>query len=99
MSWWRGTGAVRQAFGSEVAGFERFVYSARMSTVLEIEAAISELPKQEFWKLAEWFDDVRERTWDEQMAADAQAGKLDFLFAEAEASRQAGKNKPWPVGA
>lgn len=70
-----------------------------MSTVLEIESAISELPTQEFWKLAEWFDDVRERTWDEQMAADAQAGKLDFLFAEAEASRQAGQNNPWPVGA
>jgi hypothetical protein len=70
-----------------------------MSTVLEIETAISELPKQEFWKLAEWFDDVRERTWDQQMEADAHAGKLDFLFAEAEASRQAGQNKPWPAGA
>ena len=70
-----------------------------MSTVLEIESAISELPKQEFWKLAEWFDDVRERTWDQQMEADAQAGKLDFLFSEADVSRQAGQNKPWPADA
>ncbi len=53
-----------------------------MSTVTEIESAISQLPQQEFWKLAEWFDGVRERTWDEQIEADAKAGNLDFLFEE-----------------
>lgn len=69
-----------------------------MSTVLEIESAISELPKQEFWKLAEWFDDVRERTGDQQMEADARR-ETGLSFAEAEASRQAGQNKPWPADA
>jgi hypothetical protein len=68
-----------------------------MSTVTEIESAIRELPKQEFWKLAEWFDEVKERTWDEQIEADAEAGKIDFLFEEAEAARQAGTTQPWPA--
>ena len=51
-----------------------------MSTVVEIESAITNLPKKEFWELATWFDDVKNRAWDEQMEADAAAGKLDFLF-------------------
>jgi len=68
-----------------------------MSTVIEIESAIRKLPKQEFWKLAEWFDEVKERTWDEQIEADAKAGKIDFLFEEAEAARQAGTAQPWPA--
>ena len=54
-----------------------------MSTVVEIKSAIGEQPQQEFWKLAEWFDGVRARTWDEQMKTDAGDGKLDFLFEEA----------------
>lgn len=64
---------------------------------MEIESAIRELPRQEFWKLAEWFDEVKERTWDEQIEADAKAGKLDFLFEEAAAARQAGTTQPWPA--
>ncbi len=68
-----------------------------MSTVAEITQAISELPKQEFWKLAEWFDDVKADAWDAQMDADAKAGRLDFLFEEAAADRQAGRSKDWPA--
>jgi hypothetical protein len=70
-----------------------------MSTVLEIESAISRLPKQEFWQLSEWFDRVKERTWDEQMEADALAGNLDFLFEEAENARLTGNNMQWPARA
>ena len=67
-----------------------------MSTVLEIESAISLLPQQEFWKLVEWMDAAKERTWDEQIQTDASSGKLDFLFAEAEEARRSGETKPWP---
>ena len=67
-----------------------------VSTVVEIESAITNLPKKEFWELATWFDDVKNRAWDEQMEADAAAGKLDFLFAEAAAERANGKLKDWP---
>ena len=69
-----------------------------MSTVVEIESAIANLPKKEFWELASWFDDIKNRTWDEQMSADADSGKLDFLFEEAAAERAAGKLKDWPAG-
>jgi hypothetical protein len=75
------------------------VYFHFMSTILEIESAISRLPKQEFWQLSEWFDRVKERTWDEQMEADSQAGKLDFLFEEAGNARLTGNTKPWPARA
>lgn len=70
-----------------------------MSTVLEIEEAISTLPEEEFWKLAEWFDEKKADAWDAQIEADAAAGKLDFLFEEAVAARNAGEMKPWPVKA
>lgn len=69
---------------------------ASVSTVLEIESAITNLPKKEFWELATWFDDVKNRAWDEQMEADAAAGKLDFLFEEAAAERAKRKLKDWP---
>ncbi|WP_395743289.1 hypothetical protein [Prosthecobacter sp.] len=67
--------------------------------MLEIESAIKGLPKEDFWKLAEWFDQVKAKTWDEQMGQDAEAGRLDFLFEEAAASRAAGLSQPWPVKA
>ncbi|MEN3941176.1 hypothetical protein WJU23_07775 [Prosthecobacter sp. SYSU 5D2] len=70
-----------------------------MSTVVEIESAIQGLPKEDFWKLAEWFDQERSKTWEEQMAVDAEAGNLDFLFEEAQAARTSGKTVPWPVQA
>ena len=75
--------------------FSRIKYTS-VSTVVEIESAIANLPKKEFWELATWFDDVKNRAWDEQMEADAAAGKLDFLFEEAEAERSKGKLKDWP---
>ena len=68
-----------------------------MSTVIEIESAIRELPKEDFWKLAEWFDEVKADALGERMKADAAAGRLDFLFDEAAAARKAGTTKPWPA--
>ena len=68
-----------------------------MSSVIEIESAISGLPKEDFWKLAEWFDQEKSKTWDEQMQADAESGRLEFLFEEATAARADGGGKPWPA--
>lgn len=70
-----------------------------MSTVLELESAIRELPADEFWKLADWFDAARDEAWSKQMQADAEAGRLDFLFAEAAATQAVGVGKKWPVQA
>jgi hypothetical protein len=74
-------------------------YDSAMSSVIEIESAISGLPRDDFWKLAEWFDQVKAKTWDEQMQKDAEGGRLDFLFEEAAAARTGGHNQPWPVEA
>jgi hypothetical protein len=68
-----------------------------VSSVVEIESAIAKLPKKEFWELASWFDDVKNRAWDEQMEADAAAGKLDFLFEEAEHEQTEGRTREWPA--
>ncbi len=70
-----------------------------MSTVTEIEQAVSRLPKAEFWKFAEWFEGVKAGAWEAQMEADAKAGRLDFLFAEAAAARVAEEAKEWPAKA
>ena len=67
-----------------------------MSTVQEIERAIEHLPADEFFKLGEWFDDQRERLWDERIARDAQSGRLDFLIEEARAARKSGTLRPFP---
>jgi len=68
-----------------------------MSTILEIETAICELPKEDFWKLAEWFDAVKADALGKRMQADAEAGRLDFLFEEADTARMAGTTRPWPA--
>lgn len=65
-----------------------------MSTVLEIESAIRQLPHEEFWKLAEWFDEAKSEAWDRQIEADALSGKLDKLWEEAELEIAAGKTQP-----
>jgi len=65
-----------------------------MSTVEEIEKAIAALPKEEFWKLTDRLIDQREDAWDRQIEEDAKAGKLDFLWQEAEKEIAAGKTIP-----
>ena len=65
-----------------------------MSSVMEIESAIRELPESEFWKLSVWFDELRANAWEQQLELDAKAGKLDFLFDEV--TREAGSLKAWP---
>jgi hypothetical protein len=55
-----------------------------MSTVSEIEEAISSLPQKEFWKLAEWFDERKADAWDAQIEADAGVGKLELLWEQAQ---------------
>ena len=66
-----------------------------MSTVAEIIDAVKHLDEDEkgefLEKLAEVdFDDA----WDRQMAADAKAGRLDFLLKELDEDIAAGRVKP-----
>ena len=67
-----------------------------MSTVQEIEAAISRLPKDEFWRLTDRLIVLREEEWDRQIEEDIKAGKLDKLAEEAIDEYKAGKTRPFP---
>lgn len=67
-----------------------------MSTVQEIEKAIEHLPAEELFKLGEWFDERRERLWDDRISSDAKSGRLDFLIEEARAAKKAGTLRAFP---
>jgi hypothetical protein len=67
-----------------------------MSTVAEIEEAIKKLPPEKIWQVGNWFDEYRERLFDEQIDADAKAGRLDKMIAKAKADYRAGKARPFP---
>jgi hypothetical protein len=58
-------------------------YSHAMSTVQEIEKAVSQLPDEELAAFREWFADFDASSWDRQFEADVSAGRLDQLAEEA----------------
>lgn len=59
-------------------------------SVSEIENAIKSLPKQDLSKLQRWFEEYLADQWDEKIASDAQAGKLDFLIEQADEADNSG---------
>ncbi|WP_013321359.1 hypothetical protein [Gloeothece verrucosa] len=61
-----------------------------MLTPEQIEAAILQLPSEEFCKLREWFYELDEQRWDEQLEKDIAEGKLEALAQEAIADFEAG---------
>ena len=54
-----------------------------MSTVHEIEAAVSRLSRQELTAFRDWFAEFDAAAWDQQFEADVSAGHLDTLADEA----------------
>jgi hypothetical protein len=67
-----------------------------MGRIEEIEQAIEKLPPEEFLRIARWIREREQRQWDERLDRDAAAGKLDFLFEEAQAEFKAGGLREWP---
>jgi len=67
-----------------------------MSTVAEIEQAIEKLDPKEIRRVGDWLDELRERLFDNQIDADAKAGRLDKMIAKAKADYRAGKARPFP---
>lgn len=65
-----------------------------MSSVAEIEQAIAHLPAPDFLLLSRWFDEQRNRRWDEQMDSDAESGALDFLSLELDEHLAKGEVRP-----
>jgi hypothetical protein len=67
-----------------------------MSRVEEIEAAIDSLPPEEYRRIIQWLRSREQKRWDEQLDADSAAGRLDFLFDEAEGESATGLLREWP---
>ena len=62
--------------------------------VKEIESAITKLPLKQLIELSTWLDKYQTRVWDQQIAADLEAGRLDKLIAEVDAEYEAGLSQP-----
>jgi hypothetical protein len=70
-----------------------------MSTVMEIEKAIEELPNQELFELTRWISSRFSDAWDRQIEEDICAGRLDDLAAEALEEHRAGGSQGFPADA
>jgi hypothetical protein len=64
-----------------------------MVTLLEIEAAIKQLPENDIRQLSGWFQAFMDEMWDRQIEADLLSGKLDHLIASVEADISAKRVK------
>ncbi len=61
-----------------------------MVSITEIQEAIRVLPETEYARLRQWISDLDWERWDGQVEADAEAGRLDFLIAEAREAKARG---------
>jgi len=62
-----------------------------MSQVEELQVRIRDLPEEDFSKLREWFFQLEDELWDQQISADFRAGKFNRLIEKARAEFAQGK--------
>ena len=62
-----------------------------MTKLEQIEQAIAELPHDDIIALADWFGEYYNELWDKEIAAGAEAGRLDKFVAKAKAEIAATK--------
>jgi hypothetical protein len=67
-----------------------------VSTVVEIQQAITRLPESEQRCLARWFAEVLSDAWDGQIEKDIAAGRLDHLAEEALEEFRARQTRAFP---
>jgi hypothetical protein len=65
-----------------------------MTRVEKIEQSVKELAKDELAQFREWFAEFDAAKWDEQIATDVKAGRLDTLINEAKADIASGRTRP-----
>jgi hypothetical protein len=65
-----------------------------MSSVEEIEQAVSELTPDDLRRFREWFAEFDAELWDRQIERDVAAGRLDALIEEARAEHRSGRTRP-----
>lgn len=64
-----------------------------MTSVAKIQKEILALSETDYRQLKQWFSELEWDEWDQQIAADSDAGKLDFLIAEAVEAEEKGTLK------
>ncbi|MDX8496300.1 hypothetical protein RFN29_32760 [Mesorhizobium sp. VK22B] len=62
-----------------------------MTKLEQIEKSVAELSPEDLKAFATWFEELQADRWDKQIEADAKAGRLDKLLAEAREEIAAGK--------
>lgn len=63
-------------------------------SVQEIETAITQLGREEFWKLSDWILEQRNQDWEQRLEIDLDAGHFDDLIAELTEEYKQGLTKP-----
>ena len=64
-----------------------------MTTVKDIEKAISKLPDQDLTSFRNWFERFDAKRWDAQFEQDVSVGKLDALAKKVIANHKQGKSQ------
>lgn len=64
-----------------------------MSKIDELKADIERLPSEELAELFRWLSEREWDSWDKEIEADSQAGRLDFLVREAHEEKAKGTLK------
>lgn len=83
MKSWR---VLRFAVPFRIARYHREKNNCKTPTpLLEIKAAIEELPENDVRQLSIWLQDYLDEMWDRQMETDLASGRLNDLIAKAEA--------------
>ena len=62
-----------------------------MSKIDTLKAEIESLPNDEFAEIFRWLSERDWERWDKEIAADSDAGRLDFLESEAREEKAKGK--------
>ena len=62
-----------------------------MSDLEQLERTVQNLSPEDFAKFRDWFLELDERLWDQQIAEDLETGKLDGLIDEALEDFRAGR--------
>ena len=63
------------------------------TSIAKIQEEILALSETDYRQLKQWFSELEWDEWDQQIAADSDAGKLDFLIAEAVEAEEKGTLK------
>ena len=63
------------------------------TNITKIQEEILALSKTDYQLLRQWLNELDKDEWDQQIEADSNAGKLDFLIAEAREAKEKGTLK------